>query len=229
MDPLYSPSWYRVAALQPRLGAGARFHRHVYRGEVWYVVRNPTTGRVNRLAPAAHAFAGLMNGERSVEEAWQLVVDRWEDAAPSQDEALHVLGVLHQAGLLRGDLPADTLALFRRAQEEERKEQHSHWNPIAFRVPLVDPDSFLSRWRWLVDPLFSRAGALVWCAVVAAAGIAALKHAPELAAAGRSLFEPASVVALWFAYPLVKALHELGHAFAVKRWGRDVHEIGVLF
>ena len=43
------------------------------------------------------------------------------------------------------------------------------------------------------------------------------------------MLEPASLVALWFSYPLVKLLHEFGHAFAVKRWGGEVHEIGILF
>ncbi len=29
-------------------------------------------------------------------------------------------------------------------------------------------------------------------------------------------------------YPLVKLVHELGHAYAVKRWGGEVHEMGVM-
>ena len=29
-------------------------------------------------------------------------------------------------------------------------------------------------------------------------------------------------------FPLIKALHELGHAFAVKVWGGEVHEMGVM-
>ena len=69
----------------------------------------------------------------------------------------------------------------------------------------------------------------MWCAVVLTAGVSAVKHGSELVAAGRSLLEPASLLALWFTYPVVKALHELGHAFAVKRWGGEVHEIGILF
>ena len=56
-------------------------------------------------------------------------------------------------------------------------------DPIAFRVPLVDPDAFLSRWQGLVRPLFSRAGGLAACTLVLAAAISAVKHAPELAAA----------------------------------------------
>ena len=229
MEPLHSPSWYRVAELRPRVSAQARFHRHTYRGETWYVVRNPTTGRVHRLTPAAYALVGLMDGERTTQELWDTVVGRLKDDAPTQDEALRVLGLLHVADLLRCDVTPDTAAMFRSAQEQEGKERRSKRNPIAFRVPLLDPDEFLSRWLHLVRPLFSRTSGAIWCGVVLAAAIAALKHAPELAAGAKTLHEPESLLALWFAYPLVKVLHELGHAFAVKRWGGEVHEMGILF
>ncbi len=32
---------------------------------------------------------------------------------------------------------------------------------------------------------------------------------------------------LWLAYPLIKVLHELAHAFAVKVFGGEVHEVGL--
>jgi putative peptide zinc metalloprotease protein len=229
VDSLYSPSWYRVAELRPRLCAEARFHRHEYRGQVWHVVQSPSTGRVHRLAPAAHVLVGSMDGERNIQELWNAAVERWGDEAPTQDETIEVLGLLHGAGLLQGDVPADTAALFRRSRERERTERKSKLNPIALRVPLLDPDAFLERWEPWVRPFFSRASAWIWCAVVVSAGVVAAKHAPELAAASRSLLEPASILAFWFTYPVVKALHELGHAFAVKRWGGEVHEIGILF
>ena len=229
MDPLYSPSWYQVAELRPRVSRQVRFHRHEYRGEVWYVVQNPTGGRVHRLTPAAHALVGLMDGERTTQEIWELVVARLGDDAPTQDETLCALGLLYVADVLRCDVPPDTTALFRRIQREENRERWRKLSPIAFRMPLFDPDAFLSRWQHWARPLFSRTSAWVWCAVVLAAGISAVKHGPELAAAGRSLFEPASLIALWFVFPVVKALHELGHGFAVKRWGGEVHEMGILF
>ncbi len=229
MDPLDSPSWYRVAGLRPRLAAEARFHRHVYRGTAWYVVRSPSTGQVHRLAPGAYALVNRLDGRSCVQQAWDAVQSGFGDAAPSQDETLRLLGVLHGAGLLRGDVPPDTAALFRRAREEEHRERRGRRNPIAFRVPLLDPDAFLTRWQGIARPLFTRAAGLVWCAVVAAAALTALKHAPELVAARGSLLDPTGVMALWFAYPVVKGLHELGHAFAVKRWGGEVHEIGILF
>lgn len=229
MDPLHSSSWYRVARLRPRLAREARFHRHRYRGEVWWVVRDPASGRVQRLTPAVRGLADALDGERTVEQAWLACVERFGDEAPTQDEAIAALAALHVAGLLRGDVPADTEVLFRRTDEEARKERRGSRNPIAFRVPLVDPDAFLERYRGWVAPLFTRAGAWAWCGVVLAAGVAAVRAAPELAGAGRSLLEPASLTAFWLVYPLVKGLHELGHAFAVKHWGGEVREMGILF
>ena len=229
MESLYSPSWYHVADLCPRVSRQVRFHRHVYRGEVWFVIQNPTTGRVHRLTPAAYALVRQMDGQRSTHEIWNAALTQLGDDAPTQDEALQVLSLLYVADVLRCDVPPDAAALFRREGEREDRERRSRRNPISFRVPLFDPDDFLTRWEPWVRPLFSRLGVILWCMTLALAGLTALRNAPELAAGARSLLEPASLIALWFSYPLVKVLHELGHAFAVKHWGGEVHEIGILF
>jgi len=33
---------------------------------------------------------------------------------------------------------------------------------------------------------------------------------------------------LWLSYPIVKTLHEFGHAYTVKHWGGEVHEMGIM-
>ena len=229
MDPFHSVSWHRVASLHPTLNRSVRFHRHVYRGEIWYVVRNPATGQVHRLTPAAYALAGLLDGRRSVEEARDVLVERLGEEAPSRDESVGLLGLLHAADLVQSDVPPDTAALLRRMRTEESLERRQRRSPLAFRVPLFDPDAFLERTSGAVAPLFSRIGAVAWCAIVLSAGVLALRHAPELDAAWTTLMSPSGLLALWFVYPAMKALHELGHAFAVKRGGGEVHEIGILF
>ena len=229
MESLYSPSWYHVADLRPRLCGQVRFHRHVYRGEPWFIIQNPTTGRVHRLTPTAHHLVAAMNGERTAQEIWSAALLRFGDDAPTQEEMIWVMGLLHGADVLRCDVPPDTAELFRQAREREDKETRSRLNPISFRVPLLDPDEFLTRWQGWAAPFFTRSGMILWCAVVAAAVLSGFRHGPELAAAAGSLLEPQSLIAIWFTYPVIKVLHELGHAFAVKRWGGEVHEIGVLF
>ena len=69
---LFSPSWHSVADLKPRLVPQARIHRHVYRGQVWYVVQDQTGGRFHRLSPAAHGLVLDMDGSRTVHRLWEM-------------------------------------------------------------------------------------------------------------------------------------------------------------
>ena len=56
-----SASWYRVAGLKPRLRAHARFHRTLFRGQVWYVLQDRTSGRFHRFSPAAYLLVKGVN------------------------------------------------------------------------------------------------------------------------------------------------------------------------
>ena len=178
MDSLYSPSWHHVAELRARVSTQVRFRRHVVRGEVWYVLQNPATGRVHRLTPAAHALVEGMDGERTTQQVWEAVLEELGDDAPTQDETLWVLGLLYHADVLRCDVPPDTAALFRLAEERDEKERRSHRSPLSFRVPLLDPDAFLTRWEAWARPLFSRRAMALWCGLVGVAGVLALKKTP---------------------------------------------------
>ena len=39
---------------------------------------------------------------------------------------------------------------------------------------------------------------------------------------------PHNFFLLWLVFPVVKTLHEFGHAFATKAYGGEVHEMGVM-
>src|SRR5690349_617409 len=95
--PLVSNSWYRVAALKPRLRSHARLHRHRYRGELWYLLQDPASGRVHRFTPAARTLIAAMDGRRTVEEIWELANRRLGERSPTQDQLIQLLGQLHGA------------------------------------------------------------------------------------------------------------------------------------
>src|SRR3989344_2753375 len=127
-DTLFSPHWFRVAPLRPRLPAHARINRHEYRGETWYVLQDSSSGRHYRFNAPARQVIELMDGSRSVEDAWKRVNAELGDDAPTQAELIELLGALHAADLLLCDVPPDTAALFRRQQREARRRSPSRWN-----------------------------------------------------------------------------------------------------
>lgn len=229
-DSLFSPSWYRVAELRPRLRAHVELHRHEYRGEVWFVLQDHASGRSHRFTPAAYRFMGLMDGRATVQELWDAANEQLGDQAPNQDEVIRLLGQLHAADALLCDVPPDSRELFRRYQ----RHQGMLWKrrlatPLAVRFPLFDPERFLARTLWLVRPLFSWFGALLWILVVGIGTVLAGVHWSELTddIVDRAM-TPHNLLLLWLIYPLVKALHELGHGYAVKNWGGEVHDIGIM-
>ncbi len=60
----------------------AQISRQFYRGERWYVVRDPAGNQFHRLSDPAYRFVGLLDGSRTVEEAWDLAGGMLEDDAP---------------------------------------------------------------------------------------------------------------------------------------------------
>ncbi len=229
-EPIFSQSWYRVAKLKPRVRRHARIHRHDYRGEVWYVLEDTSSGRCHRFSSAAHYLIGLMDGERTLQAIWAVALQRLGDDAPTQDEVIRLLGQMHAADVLLCDLPPDTREIVDRGEKQERKQWLQRLaQPLAVRIPVVDPDAFLDRWIWLVRPLFSLFGLLLWLAVVTIGVVLAASHWPELSNdVIDRVFNTQGLLLLWLAYPLVKVVHELGHGFAAKNWGGEVHEIGIM-
>jgi putative peptide zinc metalloprotease protein len=228
--PLFSSSWYRVAGLRPRLRSHTQIHRHRYRGQTWYVLQDLSTERFHRFSPAAYLFIGLMDGRRTVHEMWESAMGRLGDDAPTQDETIRLLSQLHAADALQCDVPPDTAELLRRHERQQRRAWQSRlFNVFAWRFPLFDPERFLRRFLPLVRPFIGWAGALVWLGVMGTAVALTGAHWRDLTQdVVDRVLAPQNLLLLWLALPVVKMLHEFGHAFAVKAFGGEVHDMGVM-
>jgi putative peptide zinc metalloprotease protein len=228
---LFSPSWHRVASLTPRLRSHARIYRHYYRGDLWYVLQDPASQRSHRLTPAANLIIGLMDGKRTVQELWEIAAECLGDDAPTQDEMIRLLSQLHGADALQCDVAPDTSELLQRYQRQKRGTlARKVMNPMALRIPLFDPDRFLAATVPLVRPLFGWVGALVWIAVVGTGAFLAGAHWPDLTQnLTDRVLAPKNLLLLGLVFPIVKAFHEFGHAYATKVWGGEVHEMGIMF
>src|SRR5436190_12960598 len=179
--PTFSESWYRVADLRARLRPSAQISRQFYRGDRWYVVRDPAGNQFHRLSAPAYRFVGLLDGTRTVAEAWELVGGQLADDAPTQNEVIQILSQLHAANLLESNVTPDAAVLLRRHKRMVKQQWQGRLMNILFpRIPLWDPDKFLTRWMPVIRPLVSWIGAFIWIAVVGAAVFALIPEWPML-------------------------------------------------
>ncbi|WP_439150629.1 peptidase M50 [Sulfitobacter sp.] len=228
---LFSPSWYRVKDLKPRLRRHVNIYRHDYRGRIWFILQDLATGRSHRFSPAAYRMVGMLDGTRSLGEVWDIANEQLGERAPTQDEAIRLLGQLHAADALVADVSPDSRELFRRHQRHKRMEiKQKVWSPLAVRVPIWDPDWFLTATLPFVRPFLTKTFAVIWLLLVLTAAVFAAMNIGALTTnITDRVLNPGNLAVLWLVYPVVKAFHELGHGYAVKKFGGEVHEIGIMF
>jgi putative peptide zinc metalloprotease protein len=226
----FSPFWFRVAKLRPRLRPDVRVRRHRYRGEVWYVIADGSTGQLHRFTVAAFDLISRMNGTQSIGDIWTELVQKTVRDAPTQDEVIQLLAQLHRADLLHTDVPPDIAEL----ENRSRKRQIATFlapikNPLAIRLPLGNPDALLDHLIPLARLMFSPLGLLLWTLVVTAALLAGAIHYTDFTHnLSDKILSAGNLLLIALLHPFLKIVHELGHGLAAKAFGARVNGIGIM-
>ncbi|MDA1137288.1 MAG: biotin/lipoyl-binding protein [Planctomycetota bacterium] len=225
----FSESWYRIANEQVCLRAHVKVRRQYFRGEKWFVLYDPFSNQFFRLSPAAYDFVARLSSERTVEEVWKESLTHNPDEAPGQEDVLQILSQLHHTSLLQYRSSGDTNQLFERYQKRRQKEISSTFMNIMFaRIPLWDPDEFLKRTKLIGRFVFGPFAALFWAVVVVLAGKLAIENADILWDQRQGVLAPGNLALLYLAFAFTKAFHELGHAYVCRRYGGEVHTMGIM-
>ena len=228
---LFSQSWYRVAELKPQLRSHSQIHRQHYRGELWYVLQDDIGGKFSRLSPEAMMIVEMMDGDHSMQTIWESACESLGDDMPTQDELIQLLGQLYQFNLLRSDKMPDVVDLYRRFEKDKRTKLTQYVkSPMSLKLPLLDPEKFLAKTSWVAKLIYNPISAIVWLSVVITALFSLGIHWDSLTKNfSDQAFSAGNFVTLALVYPFIKLVHEMGHAYAVKRWGGEVHELGLMF
>ncbi len=225
----FSDSWYRVADVKAALLPNIKVHKQRFRGELWYVLQDPFNNKFYRLAPDAYDFVAHLNHKQSIEQVWLNRLEHRPEQAPGQEEVIQLLSSLHQANMLYYESPSDSEQLFSRYHTSAQREMKAKLASFMFmRIPLWDPNDWLTKVTPLFRPLFGWFGGLLWLAVVLAAIKVGIDHAPELGNQTQSVLAPSNWMLLYLAMIFIKTLHELGHAIICRHYGGEVHVMGVM-
>ena len=225
----FSESWYRIASQRVALHPGVKIRRQNFRGERWYVIEHPYSNEFFRIRPAAYAFVARLTHDRTVEEAWKECLARHPDDAPGQAAVIQLLSQLYFANLLQYQAASDAAQLFERYKQRRQREFRMRLRNVMFmRIPLLDPDRFLVQTLPFIGKLISPLGALLWLAVVGWGLKVAADHFSILRQQSEGVLAPENLPLLYLGMVLVKTLHEFGHAFFCRKFGGQVHVMGIM-
>ena len=227
---IFHESWYRLAESKITLRASVRVHRQVYRGVLWYVLYEPFTNQYYRLPQGAYEFISKLSSRKTVGEVWNDLLNSGMENVPSQGEVIEMLSQLYQSNMLLYEGVDDGMMLFDRNKKNvQKKVKATLLNIFFLKVPVFDPEFLLRRLKWLINILLSVPFALVWLAAIVLAVKYGIENFDTLKDQTHGFLSPSNIGWVYVCTVAVKLLHEFGHSAVVKKYGGEVHTVGIMF
>lgn len=216
----------RLSRSRVGLNPDLQVSRHVLRGVPAYVVRNALTLQSHLLSAADYRLLTRIRSERTLGQTFdELVADGLLESGGEEAFYHFVLG-LHRQGFLQLPIP-DEQQLYRRHVSGQRARRWQRVTSVFFlRVPLFNPDALLERTAVIGRVVFSRGFFALWAVLVGLAAYLAVRNAGDFTAPLQQLGSAADLPSLFGVLLGLKLFHEFGHAYACKRFGGQVPEMG---
>jgi putative peptide zinc metalloprotease protein len=206
----------------------------VYRGELGYILKDPTSHKYFRFRPLEAVVLQAFDGRRTPAEIAAALVE--EGIRLSAVAVENFARKLSQMGLLERSIgERTTLELERlRAERQKRRRRRLFRGDITrMRWSVGDPDALLNRTMPWVRWCFGRPFLWLSVALFAIYFLAIAARWPEFYATLQESYFPSTItlgtVALaWGVSIVVICIHELGHAYTCKYFGGQVNEMGFM-
>jgi putative peptide zinc metalloprotease protein len=203
--------------------------RQQFKYEDYYVVKDPLSLTYFRLQTEEAYIVGLLDGRRKLRDIYAEYRAHYPNSERTIEDLALYINHLGTSGLLSINARAflDTARSMRPS---------THWlvlwgkvvsSVLFFKIPLVDPSPWLGRlvhavrfaWtKWFVS--------LSIVFILGTLGLLAVNH-EEFGRPGINFFSASNFALIWVTVIVIKTFHEFGHAMTCRRFGGEVHEMGV--
>lgn len=229
-EPQAAPSEYdgKLGDVRASVRPNLEISRHIFSGKPTYVVRDPVTAQTHRFSAQDYQLFIAVDQTRTLRETIAQLIKKKLITAEQTDDFYRFVVHLHQMGLLT--LPiSDGSALYNRYKQRMESQKKGKLLKLMFmKVPLAKPDKWLGSTVHLVAPLFTKTALFIWLMCVVACGAILLIHWNEFVNPLGTMLTLSNVPILWTLLVGLKTFHELGHAYACKRFGGTVPEMGAM-
>ena len=202
-------------------------------GEVLWIVKNPLTMKYNQFKDVYWQVISLFDGTRTRAEILEAINRRTKQPVSLElvleyEEFLRERDLIEQSAAERSLTLLDKYKSLRHKKAEENTEG---FNPFFIMFHVLDPDRFLNRtikyvgWIWSPPIAIATLIASIWTAFVFA------QHWGPLWSGTMELYhflgKPfLDIIQFFFILSIIGAIHEFAHAYALKKYGGECHDIG---
>ena len=211
-----------------RTKSSLRFSMRESGTDIWYIVEDEATGSFFRIGLPQYTFLSLLDGRRTVNSALMRTASLLRQHALDENEIANICKWAIESGLVETEL---LNSASRRATQENRQAMTKAmaWlNPITFKIPLFQPDGFVTRLErycgWLVSP----GGAILWMLVGGFGFFQLLNHWQRFVGNRINSFSVNDFLWIGVAWIVLKLVHELAHSIVCKKYGGKVQSSGIL-
>lgn len=226
---MFSDSWHLVADRHASLKVGIETSKQHFRGERWYVLKDPFRNEFFRVTEAAYHFLARLRHDRTIESVWRESMEKNPDEAPGQEEVIEILGQLNQANLIQSDIPANSSQLFQQYRKNKiRMTRMQALNFLFFKIPIFNPDRLLEALKPVGTLLASRLAFLLWLGMIGWALKLVIENWDAATQQSAGFLSPQNLPFILACTIFLKAIHELAHGIFCKHYGGNVQTFGIM-
>jgi multidrug resistance efflux pump len=203
---------------RPKVRGDLIIARHEDAANAPFVVKDPRTTQFFRFRETEHFIVNQLDGKTPLDVVRRKTEERF-GATLSQDTLTKFVRTLHDHGLLETD--GD--------RRRSRARSRFKGSLLFLRFKVLDPDRILARMVKPLGPLFSAPFLALSLVLIAIAAATVASNTAEIGGSLRRLLGVQSLVVAWLFIVVVGAVHEFAHGLACKRFGGEVHDMGVFF
>lgn len=217
----------RLRDVQVGIRAELEVSRHIFDGDASYVVRDPLSFQSHWLSVDNYLVFAALRSDTTLGKTFEALKARGVLGPDQEEDFYRFIISLQDGGLL--SLPvSDGKALYNKLlKKREAAKQGRLFKLLFLKIPVAFPDQFLARTIRYTQPLFTRTAFCLWLlAMIGGIGLVASRWHEFVDPLG-SMLALNSLPLVWALLVGLKACHEFGHAYACKRFGGTVPEMGV--
>lgn len=193
------------------------------------IVTDEVEGRHLRIGLREYHFLSAFRSGTTLAQALIRESQLYGDAGLTNQEGESVCKWLIEQRILVAADPLIVASGFQGDSDRSLRPSARRWNAISFRQSFSPPNSLLNQLSSIGSFAFSKIGFLCWFLLAISSFIVVLSNFQVDRLQQDFVISIDQFIRMTLIWLVLKIVHELGHALAVRRFGGSVREVGLLW